>query len=78
MDLQSFKNFHLLSFGSRCSAASSSAFLSFLLVPASKKNTTQRQAIFCPICVRASQQLVPHFLILALSLNPVHEYSELI
>ena len=28
--------------------------------------------------IRASQQLVPHFLILALSLNPVYEYSELI
>jgi hypothetical protein len=28
MDVQSFKNFHLLSFGSRCSAASSSSSLS--------------------------------------------------
>ena len=43
-----------------------------------KKTSDLRQAKFCPICVRASQQLVPLFLILALSLNPVHEYSELI
>ena len=81
MDLQSFRNFQptkvsvlvalLLPLLIQLSLASQP-------IPASKKNTTQRQAIFCPICVRASQQLVPHFLILALSLNPVHEYSELI
>jgi hypothetical protein len=57
-----------------------SAFFSFPLIPAFsvKKTSDLRQAKFCPICVRASQQLVPHFMILALSLNPVHEYSELI
>ena len=82
MDTQGFKNFHrqvrvlvalLLPLLIQLSLASPP-------IPAYsvKKTSDLRQAIFCPICVRASQQLVPHFLILALLLNPVHEDSELI
>jgi hypothetical protein len=43
-----------------------------------KKTSDLRQAKFCPICVRASQQLMPHFMVLALLLNPVHEDSEFV
>ena len=82
MDMPDFIDFTRQSIGLRFPAASSpdSAFLSFPLIPAfsAKKTSNLRQASICPICVRASQQLVPHFMILALSLNPVHEYSELI
>jgi hypothetical protein len=54
------------------------SFPPLLQNPASKKNTTIRQASICPICVRASQQLEPHFLFLALSLYSANEVSDLV
>jgi hypothetical protein len=49
------------------------------IVPIYQFSGTQQSPLILPnSCIPASQQLVPHFMILALSLNPVHEYSEFI